>query len=236
MRFAICDDDVQYTAHLERELEKYPVEIDCYTSGETLIEYCAQYHQPYDAIFLDIEMDGKDGLETAMAIRKMDRRVYITFVTNYQKYMKSSFDCSPHQFIDKQNDGNKLHEVVSGIIREIGETRETFSFEYNRDTIRLYCDEIIYCDSNDHRITLHTKDGEYPLRCTLNELQQKLPPTLFCQVHRSYLINLLYVKVIREKKNEVLLYPDDTIIPVSRLYKKSLRESYFGFEERRVSI
>ena len=62
-------------------------EIDCYESGEKLVES----DQNYDILFLDIDMDGMNGIETAKILREKDKNVKIIYVTSYAEYVHYAF-------------------------------------------------------------------------------------------------------------------------------------------------
>lgn len=244
MHFAICDDDREYISILQSFFEGHQelnIETEPYESGEELLKDY-QEGKRYDAIFIDMEMTGMNGIETGDAIRDIDDRVIIVFVTAHEKYITESFKCEPLRFILKPiktgspSEIGTLEEALNACCSRILKKRETFSFKFDGDQIRLYCDEIIYCESADHQIIIHTKDQKYYLRGSLNELEDILQPDMFCRVHKSFLINLLYVLMISYKRNEISLRNCDTIIPIGRTYKKLLIQAYNSFEARRLCI
>lgn len=65
------------------ELEK----IQVYESGEEFL----QAKERYDLLFLDIDMKGMDGIETARRIRLRDKKLKIVYVTAYSEYKGSLF-------------------------------------------------------------------------------------------------------------------------------------------------
>ena len=80
MRIAVCDDDETAVSFLRGLIESYPKQglcVDGYSSGEELLGA----GRIYDMIFLDIDMKGIDGIETARRIRAHDRKVKIVYVT-----------------------------------------------------------------------------------------------------------------------------------------------------------
>ena len=73
MRIAICDDEVSMVQILEKKIKKLLPDavIDKYLSGDELIASgCKQ-----DMLFLDIQMPGKNGMETARILRQKDDEV-----------------------------------------------------------------------------------------------------------------------------------------------------------------
>ena len=73
MRIAICDDEVSMVQILEEKIKKLLPDavIEKYLSGDELIASgCKQ-----DMLFLDIQMPGKNGMETARILRQKDDEV-----------------------------------------------------------------------------------------------------------------------------------------------------------------
>ena len=91
----MCDDDETAVSFLRELIESYPkqkLNADGYSSGEDLL----RTGNIYDLIFLDIDMKGIDGIETARRIRIHDRKVKIVYVTSYKEYAGKAF--SVHAF------------------------------------------------------------------------------------------------------------------------------------------
>ena len=233
MKIAICDDNMNHINIIENyihNLRKTSVECDAYQSGEELIRVFRDGEEQYDVIFLDMEMEQLNGIETANYIREMDEHVIIVFVTSHTEYMRESFKCAPFRFLVKPVDGEEFETVFYDISKKLSKQRKVFAFTENKAKIRLYCDDIIYCESQDHWIWIHTKDKVYKICKSLTELHSQLDKEMFCRVHKSYVINFLYIKSIKD--NDVELYHCDKPVTISRSYKKEVLEEYTNFLER----
>lgn len=233
MRFAICDDDRQHIKLLKSYIEKACVEavdIEAYDSGEALVEAYERYGERYDALFMDMEMPGMNGIDTANAIRAIDEYVILVFVTSHRQYMQESFKCTPLRFVLKPMQEDEISEAVEAIIHKLKKERQTFSFYYNKSYVRLYCDDILYCESAGNSVCIVTKDESYTFRMSLNELAQSLPQQSFCRCHKGFLVNLSHLKTV--KGNEISLYHSDQVLPVGRTYKRAFDEAVIAYEER----
>ena len=98
LNIAICDDENRILTHTSSLIDIYQFQhldtnlsVDCYTSGESLLENYTQPRQ-YHILLLDIEMPGMNGIETARQIRNtIDRNAIIVFISSYPEYMQESF-------------------------------------------------------------------------------------------------------------------------------------------------
>lgn len=233
MKIAVCDDDMKHINILENLIYKFKktaVECDAYTSGEELVYAFRDREEWYDVIFLDMEMEQLNGIETANHIRESDEHVIIVFVTSHTEYMRESFKCSPFRFLVKPIDEDEFETVFYDINKKLSKQRKVFAFTENKAKIRLYCDDIIFCESQDHWIWIHTKEKAYKICKPLTVLYSQLDKETFCRVHKSFIINLLYIKTIKD--NDAELYHCDKPIPISRSYKKEVLEEYTNFLER----
>ena len=99
MRFALVDDKKELRDHVAMLLGKFAAEqrlhykLDCFASGEDFLNHFTAHS--YDIIFMDIFMDGMDGVETAEQIRKFDSHVILIFLTSSQDHMKMRFRVMP---------------------------------------------------------------------------------------------------------------------------------------------
>lgn len=86
MKIAICDDDMNCINKIENYIEKIDrnnAECDAYQNGERLVQAFKTGAEQYDVIFLDMEMEKLNGIETANLIREVDEHVIIVFVTSH---------------------------------------------------------------------------------------------------------------------------------------------------------
>lgn len=233
INIAICDDNEEYVSTFEKqlyEISNVKIEYDVYHSGESLVRAYENGIEKYDVVFLDMEMKKLNGIETASLIKELDEHVIIVFVTSYTKYMRDTFKCSPFDFLVKPVDDEELKMLFCGIQKRLSKRRMVLAFSENKTKVRLYCDDIIYCESQNHWLKIYTRDNEYKLCKPISELSKQLDKSSFCRVHKSYLINFQYIKSIKE--NDAILYHCDKLIPISRTYKKDVLKEYTEFLER----
>ena len=237
MNIAICDDNQQHINKTEdffANIGDKDINYDSFYSGEELIQTYENGFGDYDAIFLDMEMGGLTGIETANIIRKRDKHVIIVFVTSHTKYMQECFECSPFRFLIKPVSDSDMTKAYNEIRKKLSEERTTFVFTENRNKIRLFCEDIIYFECQAHYIYIHTKDAVHKICKTMAELIGIIDANTFLQVHKSFVVNLNHIKEIREA--EIVLYNTDKAVPISRSCKKQVSIGFINFKERKYLI
>lgn len=93
-------------------------------------------------------------------------------------------------------------------------------------------EDIVYVESQDNYVNIHYRGDDklmsYLLRCSTSEIEEALKGTPIVRCHRSYLVNLNRIKVLKHEKNRatiVLSDKDGTEVPVSKSYYKVLLEA-----------
>ena len=238
MKIAVCDDDKNYINTFENyvdALNDKHLEYDVYYSGEELLYAYENNNANYDTIFLDMEMNKLDGIETANLIRRIDNKVIIVFITSYTKYMQESFQCMPFRFLIKPIDFEELKNIYSEICTKLDNDPETFIFLENKKRTRVFCSDIIFFECCAHSILIHIKDGSiHKIRKNMTELIQAIEKSTFVRVHRAYVVNMRYIYQISE--SDIIMHDYKNPIPVSRTYKKHLDDMFLNFKERKYMI
>ena len=117
MRIAICDDEVSMVQILEEKIKRLLPDavIEKYLSGEKLI---ASGSKP-DVLFLDIQMPGMDGMETAKMLRQDNEDMILIFVTAAEEYVFQAFDVGAFHYLVKPFSDEKLKEVVTKAVHAV---------------------------------------------------------------------------------------------------------------------
>lgn len=89
--------------------------------------------------------------------------------------------------------------------------------DYKNNTHFIIYRDIIYIEANNTKTCIHTKEEIIEYHITMLELEKKLP-NLFFRIHRSYIINVIYVTEIR--RYEIELCSKIKIAIPEKKYKK----------------
>lgn len=141
MRFAICDDEPEHIKLLQAYFDKRPelfIDSEPYYSGEALVADYQNNGVRYDALFIDMEMGAMNGIDTANAIRALDDKVIIIYVTSHTRYMKKAFGHNVLDFVEKANLDTDLPHAIDTVARELARRRLSLSIDDNKKTVHLY--------------------------------------------------------------------------------------------------
>ena len=108
MKIAICDDEIEIGEQIKDLIrsQKTDCRIEFYSSGEELLAS----EVVFDIIFLDIQMEGMDGLSTARQLRRKTDALLI-FITGIREAVFDAFDVSAFHYLLKPVDQEKFGEV-----------------------------------------------------------------------------------------------------------------------------
>ena len=237
MRFAICDDEQTAIDLLQDQFDLRPelaIEHDAYTSGEALL---AAYKNGarYDALFIDMEMGGMNGIDTANAIREIDEQVIIIFVTSHTRYMKQAFGHNVLYFVEKAHLDTDLAHAIDVVMRELARRRLSLKINDNKKTLHLYYDEIFYIESVAHYLEFHTKDTVYRSRSSLSQFEATLTPGIFARAHKGFLVNLEHVRAVNAA-DITLRDKNMPHIPLGEKYKAAFRQAWQRYLERKAGL
>lgn len=196
MQIAICDDEREIRELLRDKVQKaYPeAEIYAYETGENFL---AAGRHP-DILFLDIQMQGRDGMETAREFRKNNKGAILIFVTAMEEYVFQAFDVGAFHYLVKPFTDEKFYEVLTNAVNRMeekgsGEKSQRYMMIHSGGShIRILLDDIVYAEVFNRKVMLHMQDGDVEYYGKLSELEKTLGEDFF-RPHRAYLIHFKYV-------------------------------------------
>ncbi len=203
IRIAVVEDQVREQEHLVQCLkelgqqENLVIDIRTFSSGDAFL---FNYHSDYDIVLMDIEMPGRDGLETARALRRMDSEVILIFVTALAQYAVQGYDVDAMGYIVKPVSRSELAIKLRRAIRRASDRSEdALCIKTEDGLVVIRAADVCYVEVTGHYVTYHTPDGEIQEYITLKNAEKKLSKQPFVLCHRCCLVNLRYVTSITKE-------------------------------------
>lgn len=199
LKIAVCDDDALTVQSICKAIEgfftnkKISVCFSRFFSGETLLCDMIDKHIYYDVVFLDIGMDGKNGIETAKQLRESGVSSFIVFITALKDYVFDAFEVNAMNYLLKPIDNNKLNKTLEKIAATNQESKDSFLIiNKNREISKVAFSAIVYCEVLNHRVFVYEKNKQHEYQAKIDVLEQNLAQDFF-RSHRSFIVNLNHV-------------------------------------------
>jgi len=179
-----------------------------------------------DLMLLDIEMPGMTGLELTRNLGS--KRPIIVFITSKTDYATEAFDLNVADYIVKPvtvarfvQSMEKVREILQSRSEQVNFDRDEFIFIRDSNVIkRLKLSDILYIEAMGDYVKLFTAQRFYAIHATLKVVEQRLPPSRFLRVHRSFMVAIDKIDTIREG----VLIINDTPVPVADAHRATLNK------------
>lgn len=236
----IIEDETHSREELKYLLEPYECIQIIGEASDGLSGYERIKQDKPDLVFLDISMPGLSGIEIASRLVFLNKQPMIIFTTAHREYALNAFDIGAFDYLLKPYDPSRIKKMIEKLLKQeapkgnVSElTKEqppkTFKLAVqSRDKVILIdLKSILYCYSENDRVTVVSSLGQFECTMTLGEIAEK---TNLFRIHRSYLVNLDFALELYPWFNGTyqLVLKDDakTVLTVSRSYVKQLKEQF----------
>ncbi|MCA0989291.1 LytR/AlgR family response regulator transcription factor [Guptibacillus algicola] len=229
-------DDERYSreelVHLLGEFSSINVTGEADSGQEAVVK--AIQLQP-DVVFLDVEMPAMNGMEAAKALLELKKPPFIVFATAYPEFAAEAFRYEAVDYLLKPYEEEQLAQTVQRLEKLISSTTKDSSPQIKNGKLSIETDgeihyidpaDILYICRDDRVSRIILKKNEFEVKMTLKELENRLSTYPFFRIHKSYIVNLMYVSRLTPWFNgayQLELDGVDDKLAVSRNYVKSLR-------------
>ena len=236
MRIAICDDERIYRSSVSDAVNKWglvkkniAMSICSYASCEDILEALSNGDY-FDIIFLDIQIPNEmSGLELARRIRQHNNTTIIVFITNYAEYACYGYQVNALRYICKPINEDQISECLEvAYLQWVYGQKEQLTLNTLHGIYVLKIRDILYVEAQSHRISFHniSRKEELSVRMSMNQLCENLPEGLLIKCHRSYLVNILYIRKILRT---TLTLADGTELPIGKQNREALMRMFEKF-------
>lgn len=229
MRIAVVDDEKVERELLQEYLRRYAkeyggnFEVDDFSNADELL---SNYSMIYDILIFDIDMPGTNGIEAARKIRQMDHNTVLIFVTNIAQYAINGYEVDAVDYIIKPIGYYDFALKFQRAIGKAVQTKQTFIIlETVEGTRRVDVSKVEYVEALNHYLIFHIGESSLRVRGNIRDYEQRLRPYNFCQIHKSFLVNMEFIEEIRTGE----LMVGKTSLSIGRVYREQLLQRYFKF-------
>lgn len=235
---ALIDDEINTLNTIYTLVENYyssanlQAKIYKYTNPFSLLKNASNF----DIVLLDIDLPDLNGIELAKRIRNINLECCICFITNYNKFASESYSVHAFDFIEKPIDKIKITKLFDDIrtynvYKMI--SKNNLVFKVNKKTISIQTSKIQYFEYFDkgfdffNRSTvLYTDKDKIVLHKKISDVYNELPSDIFVVPHKSFIVNLLNVKCI---KNNIIVMNNNDEVPLSQKRASKFRRAFNEF-------
>ncbi|MBB4931440.1 DNA-binding LytR/AlgR family response regulator [Lipingzhangella halophila] len=197
----------------------------------------------YDLVLMDIRMPGGTGLDVARKLRDAAHPPKVIFTTAFPDYAVEAFDLDAADYLVKPFDADRLERALDRALSGGTEDTEPHTAPLRQPeatdppnripvqkgdrTVLVNESSIIYAGAARGYSYLQLADERVLVSYSLNELERRLRSAHFFRAHRSYLVNLDYVRELApDFRGTLMLVLDDprrSQVEVSRRQARELR-------------
>ena len=230
-KIAVCDDEEAVSAQVKELITEWNPSVDvvCFSSGEELLEN----YQSYEAVFLDIDMAGMNGIETGKAIRRLDKDTKIVYLTAYRDYVSGAFGVHAFQYLLKPVNKKAIWNVLEEIFRytKAAEKKIILDFHTVDGSLCLPVERIYFFEYENRKIRIVTDEEQYYMADKIGNVAKRMAEFGFSMPHQSFVVNMFHVKNV---KNQQIFLDNGMEIPLSQKKQKIWKQELMEYLSRRL--
>ncbi|MFE3444812.1 LytR/AlgR family response regulator transcription factor [Nocardia sp. NPDC059180] len=210
LRVLAVDDEKPALDELVYLLRAQPAVTEIHAASDATSALRLLRANPVDAVFLDINMPGLDGMELAGILSEFAAPPAVVFVTAHDDKAVAAFDLGAVDYLLKPLREARLAEAVRRIAAartttatpaesdpESADTNEVIPVELGGVTTLVHRSSVSWVEADGDYARLHTSAGSHLVRIPLSALEARWQDAGFLRVHRSYLVALRQVTGLR---------------------------------------
>ncbi len=238
MKIVICDDSIEDLMKIERLLQKYleacdkmEVEIFKYTNPSALFDKICK-RDLADIYILDMVMSEKTGIDIGSKLQKSGSRNVIIYITSSDDFALEAYRVHAARYLLKPVVEADFFEALDYALRGL-EIKEgpSYLIKTKEGSVSVPYSKIEYIENVSRILDIHLTDGENLKSIFIRKsfdvkVEELLKDEGFIQVHKSFVINLKYIKKLTP--NDVILESGKRI-PVSKSRSANVKREYLLF-------
>lgn len=243
IKVAFCDDDLSTLNELNILLDQYRIERNMdimYAAFQSPLELLASIEKGmrFDVLFLDVIMPGENGISTAKEIRQYDDAIKIIFLTSSSEYAVQSYTVNAYFYQIKPIWKESFFRLMDSVIDDCQKMQQcSLILRCKCGISRIDLDKLEYCEVIGRTLSFHMRNGTVMESSgSLDDLCGELIQYKnYLRPHRSYLINMEYIRNISYK---TITMDSLAEIPIPHGKCSEIKKLYleYAFDRKQVFI
>lgn len=227
----ICDSNLaslkkckELISHLA-EKNSLKIRIQLFNTGEQLLKYYKKFPQDMEVLYIDTMLKDQSGTELVKELQQSGCEAEVIYLSNTDEHALDALDTSPLHYLLKSNTPlKKFEDVLLKAYTKISNRRtDVFTCESNGLTKWISLKSIAYFEMQSRIVTVHYDNQTFSFYSKMEQLQTKLADHRFIRTHRSFLVNLKYIKSMN--KDQLVLF-DGSELPLGVTYSKQVKQDF----------
>lgn len=233
MKIALCEDEIKYIEDASKKLKDYTtpdgekIILDVYENASKLLDVIGK--EQYDAIIMDIIMQGLNGMEAARDIRRINKDIPIVFLTSSPEFAVESYRVRAFDYLMKPVKTEELFSTLNDIYatRQV-KAHDNLTITHSKGTHVVPINKLVYLEVRNRILYFHMLNGMcIEVTGKISDYEEPLlAHESYLKVHRSFIINMEHMKAYDRK--DFVAVTGETI-PISRTIIKEVQSSYMDY-------
>lgn len=197
LKIALVDDEKIYKDEMSVICREFAAENHLDTE---IAEYCdgdsfLNSKEDHSIVFMDIFMDGTDGILTAQKLRERGGGCLLIFMTSSEEHMPDAFSCHAFEYIVKPFSPQRVKKVLGDALKVIPFETEYTELYSDRKKFRVALDNIVCAITDAHYLDVALANGT-SIRCRMTTgqfLEQAAFDERFILINKGIIVNADYV-------------------------------------------
>lgn len=195
MKIALVDDEQESLEEIDRLCKRFgesrgcPVETVLFHSGEAFLT--AFEDSGFDLVFMDVYMEGMDGVDAAVQMRRVNSHCLLVFLTSSREFMPEAFSCHAFEYVIKPVSEERIFMLLTDAVKVLPQHRKYIELAVDRRSVRVFHDDIASIVTDAHYLDITLVTGErLRSRMTMPEFLEKTgDDTCFILVNKGIVLN-----------------------------------------------
>lgn len=236
MKIAIVDDKYEDCEQLAAMVERYcsrrslPLQIVFFSSGDDMLK---TFHTgDYQCMFLDIYMEGTDGMEIAREIYQRDPACRLIFSTVSVSHAVSSYEVHAAWYLTKPISEERLNDAMDAACQNLLHSSRSISIHVGYTNLTIRHEDIFFMDCSNRQARIHLKDRVLFANEPISDLIKLLSrDERFLMCNRNTLVNMDHIELAEEQD---FLLKNGDLVPLRQRGRATLKKAFLAWSLREL--